>query len=283
MARSYMAAARDSYGGYADTCVLACQTYRGLANESPLTDAATIATLGVVMEHGDSGVPLTTEYSASTGGYTVAGTFPAVVDAGDAICPPGVAGAEPEPHVARERARGEVQAAWPQLGTLESITVTARDGFGDWGDRVESMTLVGWSQDVVVTVDAFAAALGFPFDWFTPTSGLPSAAVAMSATSDGKGYWLGGADGSVAFGDATFEGSVGRPTAGRADRGLVATPDGRATGRWPPTAGSSPSATRASSARPGPCTSTSRSSAWPPPRRSRLLAGRLRRRNLRLR
>ena len=26
------------YGGYADTCDLTCQTYRGIANESPLTD-----------------------------------------------------------------------------------------------------------------------------------------------------------------------------------------------------------------------------------------------------
>ena len=46
-ARSYMAADRGGYGGYADTCDLSCQTYRGIANESPLTDLATLDTLGV--------------------------------------------------------------------------------------------------------------------------------------------------------------------------------------------------------------------------------------------
>ena len=60
-------------------------------------------------------------------------------------------------------------------------------------------------------------------------------------------------------------------------------PTAAATGWSPPTAGSSPSATPASTAPPAPPTSTSPSSAWPPPRRRRLLAGRLRRRGLRLR
>ena len=39
-----------------------------------------------------------------------------------------------------------------------------------------------------------------------------------------------------------------------------------ATGWWPPTAGSSPTATPGSTGRPATSTSTSRSSAWPPPR-----------------
>jgi peptidoglycan hydrolase-like amidase len=134
-ARSYMAAARGSYGGYADTCDLACQTYHGLTNESPLTDAATIATevggLGYVMEHASNGIatgiPLTTEYSASTGGYTAPGTFPAVPDDGDSVCPPGVNGACNPNHSWRVSIPvSSVEAAWPQLGSLRSVAITAR-------------------------------------------------------------------------------------------------------------------------------------------------------------
>ena len=40
-ARSYAMAGLGSYGGYADTCDLDCQTYRGIANESAITDLAT--------------------------------------------------------------------------------------------------------------------------------------------------------------------------------------------------------------------------------------------------
>ena len=39
-ARSYVMAGLGSYGGYADTCDLACQTYRGTLNESAITDLA---------------------------------------------------------------------------------------------------------------------------------------------------------------------------------------------------------------------------------------------------
>ena len=209
-ARSYMAAARGSYGGYADTCDLSCQTYRGLANESALADLATVDTLGTVMENGNNGVPLTTEYSASTGGYTAPGTFPAVVDDGDAVCPPGVNGACNPNHTWKVSIPvATIQAAYPQLGTLVSISVTARNGDGDWGGRVNSMTLVGSSQNVVLTGDQFAASMNLLSDWFTFTSTLPSPAVAITPTPGGGGYWINGSDGSVVgFANAGFHGSM---------------------------------------------------------------------------
>ena len=76
-ARSYVMAGLGSYGGYADTCDLDCQTYRGTLNESALTDLAVSDTAGKVMEFPDGAVAAT-QYSASTGGYTAPGTFPAV-------------------------------------------------------------------------------------------------------------------------------------------------------------------------------------------------------------
>ena len=229
-ARSYVMAALGSYGGYADTCDLTCQTYRGLKNESPLTDAATLDTLGYVMEEG--GRIMTTEYSASTGGYTAPGTFPAVPDTGDAICPPGVNGACNPNHTWKVSIPvTSIESTFPQLGALESIDITARNGYGDWGGRVESMTLVGSSHDVVVTGDQFAADFNLLSDWFTPTNSLPAPAVALASTHDGKGYWIDGTDGSlVAFGDATYYGSAGGLTLARPVVGLASTPSD--TGYW---------------------------------------------------
>ncbi len=229
-ARSYVMAALGSYGGYADTCDLSCQTYRGIANESPLTDAATVDTASTVMEEG--GRIMTTEYSASTGGYTAPGTFPAVVDDGDSICPPGVNGACNPNHTWQVSVPvSTIEAAWPQLGTLESLSITARNGFGDWGGRVTSMTLVGSSQDVVVTGDQFAAACNLLSDWFIPTDSLLSDVVGMASTSDGKGYWIAGADGTVrAFGDASdFGSAAGLPLAAPVVA-IVSTPDNK--GYW---------------------------------------------------
>ena len=51
---------------YADTCDLDCQTYRGLANETALTDLAVSDTAGQVMEF-PGGAVAATQYSASTG------------------------------------------------------------------------------------------------------------------------------------------------------------------------------------------------------------------------
>ena len=230
--RSYMAAARNSYGGYADTCDQSCQTYRGLANENSLTDAATIATQGLVMEDGANGVPLTTEYSSSTGGYTAPGNFPAVVDDGDAVCPPGVNGACNVNHTWKVSVPvSSIVAAWPQLGSLQSIRVTGRNGFGDGGGRVTSMTLFGTSQNVTVTGDQFAASLDLLSDWFDPVNSLSAAAVSMAAVPNGPGYWLNGGDGSVAaFGSAAYLGSMAGHPLSAPVVGMAATRDGQ--GYW---------------------------------------------------
>jgi len=229
-ARSYVMAALGSYGGYADTCDLSCQTYRGLLNESKTTDDATLDTLGYVMEIGTR--IMTTEYSSSTGGYSAPGTFPAVPDAGDSVCPPGVNGACNTNHTWKASIPvSSIEATFPQLGTLSSISVTARNGFGDLGGRVLSMTLVGSAQNVVVTGDQFAADFNLLSNWFTPTHTLPAPAVSMAATSDAKGYWINGADGSVvAFGDAGYFGSAGGTPLVAPVVGMSVTPDDK--GYW---------------------------------------------------
>ena len=115
-----------------------------------------------------------------------------------------------------------VQAAYPQIGTLSSIVVTARNGLGDLGGRVEQMTMAGSGGSVSVTGDAFAAALNLQSDWFA-VGGQPSGGVG--------GYWINAADGGVfSFGNAQFYGSTGGMRLNQPVVGMASTHD--AGGYW---------------------------------------------------
>ena len=222
--RSYVMAGLGSYGGYADICDLTCQTYRGTLNESAVTDAAVTETQGQVMEF-PGGAVAATQYSASTGGYTNPGAFPAVPDAGDAVCVPGAC--NPNHDWTTTVPGSTIDATWPQLGVLQSISITARNGFGEWGGRVTAMTLIGSGQNVSLSGDAFAAGLGLRSDWFTTATTLDSPAVGMARTQDGQGYWLAGSNGGInSFGDAAFSGSAEGLALTRPMVGMAATPDG---------------------------------------------------------
>ena len=71
----------------------------------------------------------------------------------------------------------------------------------------------------------------------------------MAMAPASGGYWEVASDGGIfAFGGAGFFGSMGGEHLNTPIVGMAATPDGGATGWWPPTAASSPSATPASSA-----------------------------------
>jgi SpoIID/LytB domain protein len=225
--RSYAMAGLGSYGGYADTCDLDCQTYRGTLYENALTNLAASDTSAQVME--SNGVVAATQYSASTGGYTNPGAFPAVPDNGDAVCVPGAC--NPNHTWTASVPVSAIEAAWPQLGTLQSISITGRNGDGDWGGRVTAMTLNGSRQDVSMSGDAFAAAVGLKSDWFTTTTGPGSAAVGMAANLAGGGYWITAANGAVTgFGGATSYGSAQGLALVRPIVGMAATPDDK--GYW---------------------------------------------------
>ncbi len=227
-ARSYVMAGLGSWGGYADICDQGCQSYRGTANEAAASDLAVTDTAGQVMES-PGGAVAATQYSASTGGYTAPGAFPAVPDAGDAVCVPSAC--NPNHTWTASIAVSAVESAWPQLGTLESVQITARNGFGDWGGRVTSMTLAGSGQDVTMSGDQFAAAVGLDSDWFTVTDSVGAPAVGMAPSPDSHGYWVAGANGAVvAFGDATFEGAASGLALNAPVVGMAPTADGR--GYW---------------------------------------------------
>ena len=86
------------------------------------------------------------------------------------------------------------------------------------------------------------------------------------------GYWEVASDGGIfAFGGAGFYGSEGGQSLNKPIVGVAGTPDGKGTGRWRRTAGSSPTGTPGSSAPRAVSCSTSRSSASRRPGRPGLL------------
>ncbi|MGA2166467.1 MAG: hypothetical protein ABSH36_18650, partial [Solirubrobacteraceae bacterium] len=93
-----------------------------------------------------SGAVATTQYSASTGGYTAPGTFQAVPDTGDAVCEDGVCNPYHQYEVSIPVSA--ITSQFPQLGTLDSIDITQRNGDGDFGGRVLQMSLVGSARTV---------------------------------------------------------------------------------------------------------------------------------------
>ncbi len=262
-ARSYVEAGPLSYGGYADTCDQTCQSYPGMKYETATSVLAAQDTAGQVMVINGASTVATTEYSSSSGGYSAGAQFPAVVDAGDAVCVnASVCNSNHSWTVTLSAA--SIDAAYPSIGTFTSLVIASRNGLGDLGGRVNQLTVTGASGAVSVTGSAFAAALNLKSNWFG-LSGQPSGGVGgywiddskggvysfgsapfygstgnlrlnkpivgMAATPDGQGYWLVASDGGIfTFGDAGFYGSTGNLKLNKPIVGMAATPDGQ--GYW---------------------------------------------------
>ena len=204
-ARSYVLSTPLGYGGYADTCDQTCQSYPGIVNETAVATLAVSNTAGQVMEF-SGGQIATTEYSASTGGYTASSAeqspFTPVPDAGDAVCIPGSGySCNPNHNWEVSIPVTTVQSVLPQIGSLQSIAITGRNGYGDWGGRVTTMVVSGSSGSATLTGSQFAGDFNLPSNWFTVTSN-PSGGVG--------GYQLAAADGGIfTFGNAGYFGSMG--------------------------------------------------------------------------
>ena len=182
-ARSY-ALASTGYG-YANVCDMSCQAYYGVAFrpagglqrqvDASATDAAVLATAGVVRRIGSSsGVIALTMYSASNGGYTapnnsVLTPFPAVPDDGDGTA------ANPNHNWTVTLTGSAISAKYPAIGSFTGLTVLARNGFGEWGGRVLSMSISGAVSSVTVTGSAFRSAMGLRDTWFNVRGGAPIA------------------------------------------------------------------------------------------------------------
>ncbi len=220
-----------------------CQVYGGDPVQYDPTysvdsNTAVTDTTGQVLECGtDSACGAPThvalaEYSASTGGYTAGGAFPAVPDAGDATP------TNPYHDWTVTVPSSAVEAAFPSVGALSSLTVTARNGFGDLGGRVQQVLLTGSGGNLTVTGSQFAGAMGLDSDWFA-LSGTTAAVSPPANTSTtppaptgtDTGYWVVASNGSVyPFGSAPSYGSMAGKTLNAPVVGMAPTGDG--AGYW---------------------------------------------------
>ncbi len=177
-ARTYAAAYRQrqrAKGSVWDVCdTITCQVFKGVATynangtgrsakEDARSTAAIAMTSNIVLRAGRSNGPLAyTEFSASNGGWTVAGGTsytPAKRDPYDGVM------RNPNTAWSRTFDVATLERTW-RLGRLVRVQVNTRDGRGALGGRVRSLTLVGTSSVRTVTGGQVRSALRLKSDWF---------------------------------------------------------------------------------------------------------------------
>lgn len=181
-ARTYAAAYRDrqrARGASWDICdTIACQVFKGVARysrggtkvseEGARTDKAIAATKGTVMRtsRGANAPFAFAEFSASNGGYSVAGG-------------PFYQVAKADPYDGRMRnpnTNWNVQLTVAQLeksfaiGKLIDVRILDRDGLGELGGRVGDVQLTGTTRTVTVSGAKVRQVLKLRSDWFAVTA-----------------------------------------------------------------------------------------------------------------
>jgi stage II sporulation protein D len=140
----------------------ACQVYNGTRGEDPRSNTAVRATAREILTYG--GKPAFTQFSASSGGWTAAGSAPYLVaqrDPYDGWDGNGVHTWSTSVDVAA------LERRYPTIGNLRRIRVTSRDGNGDWLGRVNTLVLDGTAGTRSITGDDFRWAFGLRSRWFT--------------------------------------------------------------------------------------------------------------------
>ena len=215
-ARSYAAAEKRT--GFANTCdTISCQVYRGAgefaanekftAYEDPRTDRAVAETANEIRIKTKTGAPVRTEFSASTGGHTAGGDFPAVTDDGDVVA------ANPNRSWGVTLTAAQLGAG-TKLGELVSGEVTLRDGFGVDGGRAKTVVLKFTKGSLKLSGIEFMSKYKLKSSWFS--FGTPAIAAAPDTTIAGAPDTTppganGGQGGTVSAKGVTTE--VGGPAA----------------------------------------------------------------------
>ena len=139
-----------------------CQVYGGYDAEYPASNQAVDDTARQVLLSG--GDPAFTQFGSSSGGWTSAGSVPYLPAQKDPYD-----GWSGNPvHTWSVKVGDDVlERTWPAVGDLRRIAVTKRDGNGDWGGRVSSLTLSGTGGKVTVSGDTFRTLLGLRSTWVT--------------------------------------------------------------------------------------------------------------------
>ncbi len=166
-ARSYsMAESRSSWYKTCDST--SCQVYAGRGRtsasgyssyEHSATDAAISATRGRVRRFKSNGAVARTEFSSSTGGSTISGTFPGVVDAGDRIS------SNPHHRWTKQIPVRDIEAKYG-LGHLLSVDVVGTDGSDAAGGRATGVRLRFSGGERTISADSFRWTFGLKSSWF---------------------------------------------------------------------------------------------------------------------
>ena len=158
---SYMQ--RQRADGHYQICdTTSCQVYGGASAEQPSTNKAVRGTAGRILTYG--GRPAFTQFNASSGGWTSAGSQPYLAAKAD---PWDDWAGNPVHSWTATIDTARLENTYPRLGRLERIRVTRRDGHGQWGGRILTAVLVGSSGRVQVTGDTLRWAYGLRSTWWT--------------------------------------------------------------------------------------------------------------------
>jgi hypothetical protein len=158
-----------------------------------------------------------TQFSSSDGGYTSDGGYPylnAHPDPYDGV-DPGNTG-----HTwTATLSAAQLQAAFPSVGTLTGVEVTAREGSGDWGGRVEHVVLHGTdSKGNATSVATTGYGVMDAHSWPGAATGLRSQwwtlGAAGASPSSGPGAVPDAPPGLVALSPVTVAVPHGRVSAG---------------------------------------------------------------------
>ncbi|WP_432495431.1 SpoIID/LytB domain-containing protein [Kineococcus gypseus] len=169
-ARSYaLSTLRPASSGY-DICdTEACQVYQGAATRTAAgavtdlqpaaTTAAVRATAGEIREF--EGAAAFTQFSSSNGGWSATGSKPYLRAAPDPFSSP--AGKVPQDTVAGWTAQLPVAAvarSCPAGGQPRSLSITRRDGNGEWGGRITDLVVRCTTGEATLSGSAVARFAG---------------------------------------------------------------------------------------------------------------------------
>jgi SpoIID/LytB domain protein len=157
------------------------QAYGGIGSETARTNKAIHNTSGeVIVDH--DGAPILAQYSSANGGWTVSGGInylPARRDPYDGAIP------NISHFWTTALSAARIAAAYPSVGTVRDLLVTARDGHGAWGGRIAQISIVGSKRTVSVSGTSFQLAFGLRSPWLRPTP-TPGAPQQVAATVTGR-------------------------------------------------------------------------------------------------
>ncbi len=140
----------------------ACQVYGGVTAEQTSSNQAVTATSRKILSY--QGKPAFTQFSSSSGGWTSAGSVPYLPAKRD---PYDKFDANANHTWKVTVSARSLERAHPEIGTLQDLQVTSREGHGMWGGRALQIVLNGSAGRAYLTGDDFRWQYGLRSSWFS--------------------------------------------------------------------------------------------------------------------